>query len=57
MVLMQDLSNSDNDTIDFELRIRALGRDSGISGGSQDYFITTMRVVISPMIGPIDIVM
>lgn len=57
MVLMQDLSDSENDTIDFELRIRALGRDSGISGGSQDYFITTMRVVISPMIGPIDIVM
>ena len=55
MVLMQDLSDSDNDTVNFELRIRALGRDSGISGGSQDYFITTMRVVISPMIGPMDV--
>jgi len=52
MVIMQSII--ENDTIDYELSIRALGRDSGISGGSQDYFITTMRVVISPVVGPME---
>jgi hypothetical protein len=47
MSMTMPLLVEDNTTVQLDFVIRALGRDSSISGGSQDYFINNLEVMVT----------
>jgi len=47
MSMTMPLFIEENDTVQLDFVIRSLGRDSSISGGSQDYFTSNFEVLVT----------